>query len=131
MTTVPENLHYTREHEWVRLDGDEAIVGITDFAQEALGGVVFVELPSPGTRLERGATFGVVESNKAVSDLYAPVAGEVVAINPELADRPELVNDEPYEAGWMVRIRVTNPGEVHTLLDAPAYGAHVAAEQQK
>lgn len=131
MTTVPENLRYTPEHEWIHLDGDEAIIGITDFAQEALGGVVFVELPSPGTHLERGAPFGVVESNKAVSDLYAPVSGEVVAVNAELTDRPELVNDAPYETGWMVRIRVTDPVQMQSLLDATAYAAHVAAEQRQ
>lgn len=126
---MPKDIRYTREHEWVRLEGDEAVVGITDFAQEALGGVVFVELPAPGTRLVQGATFGAVESNKAVSDLYAPLGGEVLAVNDALATEPELVNDAPYERGWMVRIKVANPAEMDALLDADAYAAHVASEQ--
>lgn len=127
---TPTELRYTREHEWIRIDGEEAVIGITDFAQEALGGVVFVELPGPGARLVQGATFGAVESNKAVSDLYAPVGGEVVAVNGLLTDQPELVNDAPYEGGWMVRIKLADPSEMERLLDADAYAAHVANERE-
>lgn len=126
---TPKDLRYTREHEWVRLEGDEAVVGITDFAQEALGGVVFVELPAAGARLTQGATFGAVESNKAVSDLYAPLGGEVVAVNDALASQPELVNEAPYEDGWILRVKVADRGELDALLDADAYAAHVASEQ--
>lgn len=126
---VPRELRYTRDHEWIRLEGDEAVVGITDFAQESLGGVVFVELPSVGSGLTKGATFGAVESNKAVSDLYAPVGGEVLAVNDALSDQPELVNDAPYAGGWMLRVRVADPREMDDLLNADAYAAHVASEQ--
>jgi glycine cleavage system H protein len=126
---VPAELRYTRDHEWIRVEGREAVVGITDFAQESLGGVVFVELPAAGTQLAQGATFGAVESNKAVSDLYAPVSGDVLAVNDALAERPELVNDEPYGAGWMLRITIADPEQLEALLDADAYAAHVASEQ--
>jgi len=129
--SVPTDLRYTRDHEWIRLEGGEAVVGITDFAQEALGGVVFVDLPAAGTRLTQGATFGAVESNKAVSDLYAPVGGEVLVVNDALAGEPELVNDAPYGAGWMLRIKVSDPGQLDDLLDAEGYAAHVASEQAK
>jgi glycine cleavage system H protein len=125
---VPADLRYTKEHEWVRIDGDVASVGITDFAQDSLGDVVFVELPGVGTLLSPGATFGVVESNKSVSDLFAPLGGEVIAVNERLTERPELVNESPYEAGWMIRIRVADPAEAETLLGAAAYAAHVASE---
>jgi glycine cleavage system H protein len=118
---IPSDLRYTKEHEWIRVEGDEATVGITDFAASQLGDVVFVELPAPGHGLEQFATFGVVESVKAVSDLFAPVAGEVIARNEGLADRPELVNDDPYGEGWMVRIRVTDADQLAELLDAGAY----------
>lgn len=123
--SVPPELRYTKEHEWLRLAGDEATVGITDYATEQLGDVVFVELPEVGRSLDQFATFGVVESVKAVSDLYAPISGEVVAVNEALADHPELVNSDPYGAGWLIRIRPRDPGEVAKLLDAPAYEALV------
>jgi glycine cleavage system H protein len=126
---VPADLRYTKDHEWIRLDGDTGQIGITDFAQDSLGDVVFVELPAVGAKLTQGATFGVVESNKSVSDLFAPVAGEVVAVNERLAEQPELVNQSPYEDGWMIRLRVTSSGEVAQLLDAAAYEAHIASEQ--
>lgn len=128
---IPKNLRYTRDHEWFRQDGPDGVIGITDFAQEALGGVVFVELPAVGSRLDQGAVFGVVESNKAVSDLYAPVSGEVVATNELLGDRPEVVNDAPYGDGWMVRIKLADQAEVNGLLDADSYARHVAAEQEQ
>ena len=112
----------------MRIDGDVAVVGITDFAQDALGDVVFVELPGVGAVLTRGGAFGVVESNKSVSDLFAPVGGEVLAVNTVLADRPELVNQSPYDEGWMIRLRIGDPGEVAALLDPGAYAAHVESE---
>ena len=118
---VPPELRYTKDHEWVRLEGDIATVGVTTFAAEQLGDVVFVELPESGRVLEQHGTFGVVESVKAVSDLFAPVAGEVVEGNQVLAGQPELVNSDPYGAGWMIRIRVSAPGELDGLLDAAAY----------
>jgi glycine cleavage system H protein len=126
---VPERLRYTSDHEWLRSEGDEGVVGITDFAQESLGDVVFVELPAIGTRLEQGKAFGVVESNKAVSDLYAPVSGEVLAVNDYLASRPELVNEDPYGEGWLLRVRLADAAQVAALLDAGAYGRHVESEQ--
>lgn len=118
---VPGDLRYTKEHEWVRVDGDEAVVGITQFAADQLGDIVFVELPAAGKALERHATFGVVESVKAVSDLFAPVAGEVTAANDALAGSPELVNGDPYGEGWMLRISLADPAQVEELLDAAAY----------
>jgi glycine cleavage system H protein len=118
---VPGDLRYTKEHEWVRVDGDEAVVGITQFAADQLGDIVFVELPAVGKALERHATFGVVESVKAVSDLFAPVAGEVTAANDALGGSPELVNSDPYGEGWMLRISLADPAQVEELLDAAAY----------
>ena len=115
---VPDDLRFTKEHEWVRLDGDEATVGITQYAADQLGDIVFVELPAVGRTLEQFATFGVVESVKAVSDLFAPVAGEVVGVNDALADKPELVNSEPFGGGWMVRVRLADASQVDDLLDA-------------
>jgi glycine cleavage system H protein len=128
MMQVPPELRYTKDHEWIRIEGDRGTVGITDFAQDALGDVVFVELPAVGATLEAGQTFGVVESNKTVSDLFAPVAGEVVEVNEELRSKPELVNQEPYGAGWMIRIATTNTA-TSGLLDASAYRAHVEQQQ--
>ncbi len=118
---VPGDLRYSKDHEWVRIDGDEAVVGITQFAADQLGDIVFVELPAVGRSLDRQATFGVVESVKAVSDLFAPLAGEVTGINEALADRPELVNSDPYGEGWMLRLRATDASEMDGLLDAGAY----------
>lgn len=118
---VPPELRYTKDHEWVRLDGDVATIGVTSFAAEQLGDVVFVELPEAGRTLAQHATFGVVESVKAVSDLFAPVSGEVVEANPALAGEPELINSDPYGTGWMIRIRVSEPGQVDGLLEATAY----------
>jgi glycine cleavage system H protein len=126
---VPADLRYTKDHEWLRLEGEVGVIGITDFAQDSLGDVVFVELPAVGAKLSQGATFGVVESNKSVSDLFAPVSGEVVAINERLAEQPELVNQSPYEDGWMIRLRLGAPNDVKDLLDAAAYQAHIASEQ--
>ena len=118
---VPGDLRYTKEHEWVRVEGDEAVVGITEFAAHQLGDVVFVELPAVGRVLVQAATFGVVESVKAVSDLFAPVSGEVVATNDALAGQPELVNSDSYGEGWMLRVKVAAAGQLDGLLDAAAY----------
>jgi glycine cleavage system H protein len=123
---VPGDLRYTKDHEWVRVEGDEAIVGITQFAADQLGDIVFVELPDAGRTLDQHATFGVVESVKAVSDLFAPVTGEVAAANDELAGTPEVVNSDPYGDGWMLRVKLADPAQVDTLLDAAAYEQLVA-----
>ncbi|MBF6605592.1 MAG: glycine cleavage system protein GcvH [Chloroflexi bacterium] len=123
---VPPDLRYTKDHEWVRLAGDEAIVGITAFAAGQLGDIVFVELPDAGRVLEQFATFGVVESVKAVSDLFAPIGGEVLETNGALAARPELVNEEPYGGGWMLRVRVADRRQFDELLEPAAYDALVA-----
>jgi glycine cleavage system H protein len=120
---TPADLQYTRSHEWIRIEGDEATVGITDYAQDALGDVVYVELPEVGASFEAGATFGAVESVKAASDLYLPVAGEVLAANSALIDRPEILNSDPYGEGWMLKIRVA-PG-VGALMSAGAYEKYV------
>jgi len=116
--SVPQELEYTKTHEWVRRDGEEAIVGITDHAQEELGDVVFVELPEQGASFSARDSFGVIESVKAVSDLYAPVGGEVVEVNESLNDTPEKVNEDPYGDGWMIRLRISGEGE---LLSADEY----------
>lgn len=119
---IPADLLYTDEHEWVRLEGDIAVVGITDYAQHELGDVVYVELPEVGTTVEQGEPFGVVESVKAASDLYAPVSGEVVEVNTALEDAPELVNNDPYGEGWMIKVRPSDwEVEKANLLDAEAY----------
>jgi glycine cleavage system H protein len=124
---VPTDLRYTKDHEWVRLDGDDATIGITAYAADQLGDIVFVELPETGRTLEQFAAFGVVESVKAVSDLFAPVSGDVAETNGELAGNPELVNTDPYETGWMLRVRLADPAQIDDLLDADAYDALIAA----
>ena len=123
---VPTNLRYTKDHEWVRVEGDTATVGVTAYAAEQLGDVVYVDLPAAGRSLVRHATFGVVESVKAVSDLFAPLGGEVTEANDELSGSPELVNSDPFGAGWMIRLRVGDVAEVDELLDAAAYEALIA-----
>jgi len=120
-------LRYTRDHEWVRVDGDEATVGITQYAADQLGDIVFVELPEAGRDLEEAKSFGVVESVKAVSDLFAPISGEVTSTNDALASEPELVNRDPYGAGWMVRMTVADPAQLDDLLDGDGYDELVAA----
>ena len=124
---VPTDLRFTKDHEWVRLDGDQATIGITAYAADQLGDIVYVELPDPGRALEQFAAFGVIESVKAVSDLFAPVAGEVVEANPALAANPELVNSSPYDEGWIVRVRVADPTQFEALLGPEAYDALIAA----
>jgi glycine cleavage system H protein len=124
----PEELKYTEEHEWVMVEEDLAVVGITDFAQDALGDVVFVELPEVGTAVEAGKAFGVVESVKAVSDVYAPLTGTIEEINDDLIDAPEIINTSPYEDGWMVKIRMAEASDADELMDTEAYQALIAEE---
>ncbi len=119
---------YTREHEWVRLEGDEAVSGISDYAQGHLSDVVYVELPAVGTHFAKGQVFGVVESVKAASDCYMPVSGTITAVNEELADSPAVVNEDPHGAGWFIRFTPDNPADLHDLMDAAAYEAYLAAE---
>jgi glycine cleavage system H protein len=126
MSNVPADLRYTREHEWARREGDRVRVGITHFAQEQLGDVVFVELPKVGARVRAHQTFGVVESVKAVSDLFAPVSGEIVEANAELAQKPETVNQDPYGRGWMLLVAAADPAEWDQLLTAAQYEQFVA-----
>lgn len=121
MSQTPKELKYTKEHEWIRVEGNRAYVGITDFAQSELGDVVFVELPEAGQEVVQHSTFGTVESVKTVSDLYAPVSGKVVEINEELNDAPELVNEEPYGKGWMIVVEIKDPSELESLLTAEQY----------
>jgi glycine cleavage system H protein len=127
MANVPAELRYTREHEWARVEGDRARIGITAFAQEQLGDVVFVELPKVGAKVTAMKTFGVVESVKAVSDLFAPVTGEVVEVNEALPKNPELVNADPYGRGWMLVVRMSNPKDVDGLMSAADYVKLTAA----
>ncbi len=124
---APQTLRYSKDHEWLRPEGGEAVVGITAYAAEELGDVVFVELPEVGRKLSKDETFGVIESVKTASDLCAPVAGEVIAVNEGLADAPELVNAEPYEGGWMIRLRLDDPAAGDELMDAAAYGEMTAS----
>ena len=124
----PDELKYTEEHEWIAIEADIATIGISDFAQSQLGDVVFVELPEVGDELESGKPFGVVESVKAVSDVYSPLSGEVMEINDDLPDAPELLNTSPYEDGWMIKIRLSNPQELDDLLDSAAYQELVAED---
>jgi glycine cleavage system H protein len=117
----PDDLHYSREHEWVRVDGQQATIGITSFAADELGDIVFVESPEPGAQLKQFAAFGVVESVKAVSDLFAPVSGEVIEVNQALGDKPELMNTAPFGDGWIAKVKLADPAELDALLDAAAY----------
>lgn len=117
----PANVKYTSEHEWIRLDGEEAYVGITDYAQEQLGDIVFVDVTSEGETLEKGEAFGTIEVVKTVSDLFIPVTGEVLEVNPALEEHPELVNQDPYGEGWIIRMKPTHPAQADELLDAEAY----------
>jgi glycine cleavage system H protein len=120
---VPDNLRYSTDHEWARLEGRRVRVGITDFAQDTLGDVVFVQLPEAGTAVEAGATFGEIESTKSVSDLYAPVGGTIVEVNGDLADAPDRINDDPYGDGWICVIEPVDPAQLDALLDAAGYQA--------
>jgi glycine cleavage system H protein len=119
--TVPKDLLYTPEHEWVRVEGDEAVIGVTDFAQGELGDVVFIEIETEGETLAQGDTFGTIEAVKTVSDLYMPVDGEVTEVNATLEDTPELVNSDPYKGGWMIRVKMADPSQVEDLLSPDQY----------
>ena len=120
-TTPPDDLRYSREHEWVRVDGSVAVIGITSFAADELGDIVYVELPEVGARLAQFGSFGVVESVKAVSDLFSPVSGDVAEVNGELRGSPELLNTDPFGSGWIAKVTLADPGEMEKLLDAAAY----------
>ena len=122
----PANYRYTKQHEWVDVKGDAATIGITDYAQQELGDVVFVELPKPGASVTAGKSFGTVESVKAVSEVYSPVSGEVVEANAALHDTPEKINSDPHGAAWLVKVRLANPAELKDLMDATAYEAFIA-----
>jgi len=124
---LPENLKYTKEHEWISLNGNTATVGITEFAQGELGDIVFVEIETEGEKLGKGETFGTIEAVKTVSDLFMPVGGEVVEVNPKLEDAPELVNKDPYGDGWLIKISVSDLAEFDDLLDAAGYQAMLEA----
>jgi len=125
---APNNLKYSKEHEWIRVEGDDAYIGITDFAQDQLGDIVYVEIETEGQTLAKDEVFGTVEAVKTVSDLYMPISGTVESINPELENEPELVNSDPYEKGWMVKIKIGNPAELNDLMDAAAYGELVSSQ---
>lgn len=125
--TFPENLRYTAEHEWIRVEGNEAFVGVTDFAQGELGDIVFVDINTVGQTIEKNEIFGSVEAVKTVSDLFLPVKGTIVEVNQELQTAPELVNSDPYGKGWMVRIALENPSDVDGLMDASTYKASIGA----
>lgn len=121
----PENLRYTKDHEWIRLEGETATIGITDFAQRELGDIVYVEIETVGKSLSAETIFGSVEAVKTVSDLYLPVSGTITEVNPKLASSPELVNTDPYEEGWMIKMKVDNPADVNALMDATGYSSTV------
>ena len=123
---IPSNLKYSKDHEWVRVEGDMAYIGITDFAQSELGEIVIVDITTEGETLAQEAVFGSIEAVKTVSDLFMPLGGEVLEVNPKLEDNPELVNSDPYGEGWMIKVKMTNPSEVGSLLDAEAYKALIA-----
>ena len=118
---IPENLKYTKDHEWIKVDGDTATVGITDYAQGELGDIVFVEIETEGENLEKEEVFGTVEAVKTVSDIFMPISGEVVEVNPKLEDSPEIVNKDPYGEGWLIKVKLSNSSEVDDLLDASKY----------
>ena len=130
MANVPEDLHYSKDHEWVRVEGDVAVIGITDYAQNSLGDVVYVELPKSGEKFEAHESFGSVESVKAVSEIFTPVSGEIVSVNEQLQDESEKVNTDPYGEGWMIRMRMNNPGEVDSLLSSVEYEEFTSAETE-
>lgn len=130
MANIPDDLHYSKDHEWVRVEGNVAVVGITDYAQDSLGDVVYVELPKVGDDFAANESFGSVESVKAVSEVFSPVSGEIVGNNDALGDTPEKVNQDPYGEGWMIRVQMTNPGEVDSLLTAAEYEDFTKAETE-
>jgi len=130
MANIPEDLHYSKDHEWIRVEGNIGVVGITDHAQDALGDVVYVELPKAGDEFAAHESFGSVESVKAVSEIFTPVSGEITAANDSLQDEPEKVNQDPYGEGWMIKIKMKSPGEVDSLLTAAEYEDFTKAESE-
>ena len=130
MANIPDDLHYSKDHEWVRVEGNVAVVGITDYAQDSLGDVVYVELPKVGDEFAANESFGSVESVKAVSEVFSPVSGEIVGANDALADSPEKVNTDPYGEGWMIRVQLSSPGEVDSMLTAAEYEDFTKAEAE-
>jgi len=130
MANIPDDLHYSKDHEWVRVEGNVAVVGITDYAQDSLGDVVYVELPKVGDDFAANESFGSVESVKAVSEVFSPVSGEIVGINESLADSPEQVNTDSYGEGWMIRVEMSKPGEVDSMLTAAEYEDFTKAEKE-
>jgi glycine cleavage system H protein len=122
---VPGNLKYTKDHEWLKVEGEEALVGISDYAQHELGDIVFIEVETVGEILQKGESFGTIEAVKTVSDMYMPVGGEILAFNHALVAKPETLNQDPYEAGWVIRIKINNPEEIGHLLSAADYSVHI------
>jgi glycine cleavage system H protein len=122
---VPGNLKYTKDHEWLKVEGEEALVGISDYAQHELGDIVFIEVETVGEILQKGESFGTIEAVKTVSDMYMPVGGEILAFNDALIAKPETLNQDPYEAGWLIRIKISNPDEIAQLLSAADYSVHI------
>lgn len=131
MVQIPDDLKYTNDHEWVKEEGDTLVIGITDFAQDSLGEIVYIELPSEGDEITKGDPFGAVESTKAVSDLNAPVSGDIVEVNELLLDSPETINEDPYSEGWMVRVRPYDPDELSALMDTASYTEYVEKELEE
>ncbi|MGH9691428.1 MAG: glycine cleavage system protein GcvH [Candidatus Acidiferrales bacterium] len=124
----PEGYRYTKDHEWIKVEGSAATIGITDYAQQELGDVVFVELPKVGAEIKTGQSFGTVESVKAVSEIYAPLSGQITEINSALSDTPEKINQDPHGSAWLVKVRIADPKEANSLMDAAAYQAYIAAQ---
>jgi glycine cleavage system H protein len=124
---IPDNLKYTKDHEWLKVEGSTAIVGITDFAQGELGDIVFIEIETQGEQLAKHEVFGTIEAVKTVSDLFMPVSGEVLEVNTKISDTPEVVNKDPYGQGWLIKLKITNASEINSLMDAAAYKKHIGA----
>jgi glycine cleavage system H protein len=130
MVQVPAELKYTNDHEWIMEEGDMLVIGISDYAQDSLGEIVYIELPSEGDEITKGDPFGAVESTKAVSDLYAPVSGDVMEVNEALLDAPETINEDPYGKGWMIKVKPYDPGELEDLMESASYMEHVENEME-
>lgn len=124
---IPDSLKYTKDHEWLKVDGDTALIGITDFAQGELGDIVFIEIETEGEQLSKHDVFGTIEAVKTVSDMYMPVSGEVIEVNPKIMDTPEVVNKDPYGEGWLIKVKIEDASEIDALMDATAYKSHVNA----
>ncbi len=131
MVQIPDDLQYTSDHEWIRHEDDIIVIGITDYAQDSLGEIVYIELPSEGDEITKGDPFGAVESTKAVSDVYAPVSGDVVEVNELLLDSPETINEDPYGEGWMIKVRPYDPTELDELMDFEEYTEHTEKESEE